>query len=299
MKLNQLTREFYFHCEVERCLSAHTVDAYRHDLDQYLRFMKVDVSVEKALEPDSLKAFLTDMRVRRGLSASTIRRRLACLKAMSRYAEEHHSMTNPFKDWRPKIKRPKRLPRALQQSDVIQLLGSPSRMGDDDTAFATMVLGATGLRVSELCAITAADVTEDGGSIRVTGKGTKDRIVYLTNPRLMARMSSRRLMRLTDGASAPIFVNSRGGQMSPQTLRRRLHKYAEAVGLEKRVTPHILRHTAATMLLEQGTDIRFVQRLLGHASIATTEIYTHVTDEALRAAVRDADTMGLVLRSRS
>lgn len=292
MQIDQLMKEFLFHCEVERGLSPHTLDAYRHDLLQFVGFVGAASSLEDAFSVDRLKDFLQQMKIKRGLSPSTIRRRLACLRSLTTFATEQFGANNPFNEWRPRIKREKRLPRALHRGDVHQLLDGSDGHDDEEIAFAIMLLGATGLRVSELCSVRICDVSDDGSTIRVNGKGARERFVYVTNPRLLQRMQRRLGMRRgVGGNAASLLVNARGNAMSPQTLRRRLHRYTRRVGLERKVTPHMLRHTAATLLLEEGADIRFVQRLLGHASIATTEIYTHVSDSALRDAIMRADTM--------
>ena len=296
MKLQTLFDDFLFHCEVERGLSAHTVDSYRHDLNQYVVFLAGRDSIGRALSTTQLKEFLTDMSRRRNLSASTVRRRLACLKALSKFAAERFSIKNPFNDWAPKIKRAKRLPRALPRADIAKLLKPKDPNKDPEVTFALSVLGSTGLRISELCALTASDVSTKGDELRVHGKGSKDRIVYLTHYAVQKEMRNRRTERLLGaGKDAPIFTNSRGDPMRPQTLRRRLHKYVQDLGHDATVTPHMFRHSAATLLIEQGADIRIVQKLLGHASISTTEIYTHVSNETLRSALNKANTLGGIL----
>jgi len=296
MKFADLALEFEFSCAVEKGLSANTVEAYRADLRQYLRYLEGDALAVDALRVENLKAFLGDMKNRQGLSASTLRRRIACLQGVAGFASESYGISNPFDGWKPRIKRARRLPRTIPQSEVARLVSQKSDPFGGETAFAVLILSATGLRVSEFCAIKVGDVSEDGTTIRVLGKGSSDRIVYVTHPVLAMELGNRRRARMiVSGASAELFVNSKGAKLRPQTLRRRLHRLAEVAGLEQRVTPHTLRHTAATLLLEHGADIRFVQRLLGHASIATTEIYTHVTDEALRTVLAKADTVGSLL----
>lgn len=300
MKFVDLALEFEFSCAVERGLSSNTVEAYRADLRQYLRHLESDALAADALNVETIKSFLGDMKNRQGLSANTLRRRIACLQGVAGFASESYGIPNPFEGWKPRIKRARRLPRTIPRSEIVRLVSQKSAPFGDETVFAVLVLGATGLRVSEFCAITAGNVSEDGSTIRVLGKGSRDRIVYVTHPSLAKEMGRRRCARMTAaGALAELFVNSQGGVLRPQTLRRRLHRLAERAGLEQRVTPHMLRHTAATLLLEHGADIRFVQRLLGHASIATTEIYTHVTDEALRTVLARADTVGSLLEESS
>lgn len=296
MKLQTLFDHFLFHCEVERGLSVHTVDSYRHDLNQYAVFLDGRNSIGRALNAEQLKAFLTDMSRRRNLSPSTVRRRLACLKALSRFAAERFAVKNPFNDWAPKIKRTKRLPRAIPRNDIAKLLKPKDPNKDPEVTFILSVLGVTGLRISELCALTAYDVSARGDELHVKGKGSKDRLVYITHKAIQKEMRDRRKQRLDSrDKSAHIFTNSRGAPMRPQTLRRRLHKYVGELGHDATVTPHMFRHSAATLLIEQGTDIRIVQKLLGHASISTTEIYTHVSNETLRSALNKANTLGGIL----
>jgi integrase/recombinase XerD len=153
------------------------------------------------------------------------------------------------------------------------------------------LLASTGLRVSELCAVKLSDVRPSTGEISVLGKGSRERVAIIANQRVRKLLAD--YIHGLDRAegSAPLFQNRRGRRLTPQCLRLRLHSLCATSRLGQRVTPHMLRHTAATMLLEGGVDMRFVQRLLGHASIATTQIYTHVSDTALRSALERADVM--------
>jgi len=155
------------------------------------------------------------------------------------------------------------------------------------------LLVVTGMRVGELCRLRLDDVAPDGSVLRVHGKGARDRVAYVTDASL--RQELRRIVetrrRAAAGAGA-LFLNRNGAPLRPQSVRAKLKRLAKDAGLGRRVTPHMLRHTAATLLIETGVDIRFVQRLLGHSSIATTEIYTHVSDEALRRTLERADVLG-------
>jgi site-specific recombinase XerD len=135
--------------------------------------------------------------------------------------------------------------------------------------------------------------------MRILGKGRRERHVYLTNDWIAGLMSRYLATRLLLNVQGPtVLFNDRGSPMSPAAMRSRLAKAAEVAGLSERVTPHMLRHTAATQLIEAGVDIRFIQRLLGHASLTTTEIYTHVSDRALRRVVSDADVLGGLVIAR-
>lgn len=294
MKTDLAAAKFLEACVIERRLSPNTVEAYSRDIDQYRRFVQVG-DVRQALELANIKAFLAHMLEDRSLSVATAKRRLACLQALCRYLEQLGECNDPFREWSPKLKRPRRLPRSLSNHELNALVDAASS-GDvitRETLFCVVLISATGLRVSELCSIRGADVTDDGQQIHILGKGLRDRVVYVGNDRLATDLAARKQNRLCSDAPAQyLFLNSLGRQLKPQTLRRRIHQLQVDGSFARPVTPHMLRHTAATRLIERGTDIRFVQRLLGHASIATTEIYTHVTDNALRDAISRADAVG-------
>ena len=152
---------------------------------------------------------------------------------------------------------------------------------------------STGVRVGELCKLRINDVAPDGSSLRIHGKGSRDRVAYVTDAPL--RKELRQLLtqrRSANDTCDALFLNRLKLPIRPQSIRSKLRRYADGLGLARRITPHMLRHTAATLLIETGVDIRFVQRLLGHSSIATTEIYTHVSDEALRSTLERANVLG-------
>jgi integrase/recombinase XerD len=150
---------------------------------------------------------------------------------------------------------------------------------------------STGIRVGELCKIQVEDVSPDGATLRIHGKGSRDRVAYVTDSELQKELGRLAQQRRTNGGVSALFINRYGSPIKPQSIRSKLRRSASEAGLTRRVTPHMLRHTAATLLIETGVDIRFVQRLLGHSSIATTEIYTHVSDEALRMTLERADVL--------
>jgi site-specific recombinase XerD len=203
-----------------------------------------------------------------------------------------------FPDRHLQLPRRKRLPRALSKLEVSELMtgfapkyDASAHVRRSSTAVRLMV--ATGIRVGELCKIRTDDVALDGKSLRVHGKGARDRIVYISDACLQADL--RKLIEWHRGRSSvnrSLFLNRRALPMKPQSLRSELRRYSTRMRTARRITPHMLRHTAATLLIERGVDIRFVQKLLGHSSIATTEIYTHVSDEALRVTLERADVLG-------
>jgi len=300
MDIDTLSKEFLACCAVERRLAQNTIDAYKHDLANYRAFFGTTI-FEDPFSVDCLKAYLTFLLQVKSYSAATARRRIACLRSVSKFRSERLEIDDPFKLWGPSIKREKRLPRTLSVAEVKELvdIDGPTTSVEKETIWCILLLGSTGLRVSELCAITARDISPDGSSIHIHGKGAKDRIVYVSKVEIRTELTQRRKRcSAAHCLSAYIFLNSRGTQLKPQTLRSRMRSLTETRKIEKRITPHMLRHTAATLLIETGTDIRFVQRLLGHSSISTTEIYTHVNDMALKNAIFAADAIGLVMGSK-
>jgi site-specific recombinase XerD len=291
---------FLRHCAVERLLSEHTVRAYTQDLCDFRRFLGADVAPVE-ITPPTLNAYLNDMLGRRKLAAASVRRRVACLRAFFRFTAERDGFADPFALLKLQLPRRKRLPRTLSRPEVSSLMTSlaaptgPRSDNDDALSLAVSLMVATGIRVGELCGLTVDDVSPDGATCRIHGKGSRDRMAYISDAPLRAALvhlvRARRRSGLGHGA---LFLNRHGLTLKPQSIRSRLRRHSRQIGLTRRVTPHMLRHTAATLLIETGVDIRFVQRLLGHSSIATTEIYTHVSDEALRTTLERADILGML-----
>ncbi len=288
-------------CSVERRLSSHTTQAYACDLADFRKWLGTGATPEQ-VSTATLKAYLEDMVSERALTTATIRRRFACLRSFYKFLVDVEQTKNPFEGWHLKLARRKRLPRTLSRPEATRLLSTFSspfigiQAGDPDMNFAIIVrlMISTGLRVGEVCKLHTDDILSAGSMIRIRGKGAKERIVYVTNAEFAEEIEQLRVKRNRHGA-APLFINRHGSIMRPQSVRLRLRKLAQDEGLARRITPHMLRHTAATLLIETGVDIRFVQRLLGHSSIATTEIYTHVSDEALRTTLARANVLGMVM----
>ena len=198
---------------------------------------------------------------------------------------------SPFASVELRIRVPDRLPRCLQGGEMAKLADCALSQGGM-AGVATTLLFATGIRVGELVAARLDDLDLARGSMRVVGKGDRERQVFLPRGRageLVARYVQDRRSRLTRDAA---LVGLNDGQASAAAIRGAVRSLASRAGIERAVTPHVLRHTAATCLLEAGVDVRFVQRLLGHRSILTTQIYTHVGDAALKAAIETADIFG-------
>jgi len=298
MEIASAVDDFLRFCAVERRLSENTLQAYTRDLADFRKWLLASSTALLDVSTDTLKAYLQAMVTDRKLAVATVKRRIACLRAFFRRLAERAALTDPFTGWRLLLPRRKRLPKALSRGEVASLLASApairTKLGTLEGQMATAVrlMVATGLRVGELCKLRTSDVSPDGCSLRILGKGSRDRVAYIGDPAFQSELRTlvERRRRL-DGEGTSLFVNRNGATLKPQSIRTKLHKAAGAVGLARRITPHMLRHTAATLLIETGVDIRIVQRLLGHSSIATTEIYTHVSDETLRTTLVRANVL--------
>lgn len=291
-KLGRKIKAYLERCRVVRRLSEHTIDAYENDLAQFSASLS-----GQPLTPTIIRDRLSKMAEDPKWAPTTVRRKIASVRAFLRATDEALALET-FGSWKLKIRTPLRLPKAIAKTALATLLRSarapnvPSSVIEDTTYVCLSLLASTGLRVSELCAVNLCDVRPATGEIAVLGKGSRERIAIIANQRVRKLLETYiHDLSYRDDASAALFQNSRGRRLTPQCLRIRLHSLSKSSRLGQRVTPHMLRHTAATLLLEGGVDMRFVQRLLGHASIATTQIYTHVSDTALRTALERADVM--------
>lgn len=265
---------------VVRGLSSATVSAYRRDLHQYLTFL--DGSIPDSEVVSSFVAMLAD----RGLAASTIARKVSAVRGLHRHLiEENQSNSDPtaLLDT-PKRGRP--LPKALTLDQVMALLDSPdisTRPGLRDAALLEFMY-ATGARVSETVAIDELDLDLDERSAMLTGKGDKQRVVPIGGPAIAAVrawLPERAAVR-TNKSGAALFLSLRGSRLSRQAVWNVAKYHAERAGIPRdQVSPHVLRHSAATHMVEGGADLRSIQELLGHATIATTQIYTRVSPQHL------------------
>jgi len=299
--------ELYVHwIRVTKGLSPNTVRAYGGDtLALVDRLGAADVS---GLSVDVVLAFLEDQRTS-GLSASTVRRRIASVRSFCEWLYASRLVSD---DFRPEIclsvKRPKTLPRPVPATELTRLLGFLCRavgLGrgaplvsvleqphEATTLLAVALMYATGLRVSEVVGVRCLDLDLAERSICILGKGSRERRVFFPEgwiTHLVGAYLKTRERRTI--AHRYLLFNQKGGPLSAPAMRARLATAARKAGLRQQVTPHMLRHSAATQLVESGVDIRYVQRLLGHASLSTTEIYTHVSDLALRREVARANVL--------
>jgi integrase/recombinase XerC len=225
---------------------------------------------------------------------TTIARRLASLRSFFKFGQrEGWAETNPAKPLR-NPRKPRNLPHFLSAEDIGRLLNAPSPEDDQglrDRAILETLYSA-GLRVSELAGLCDGDLDFDAGLLRVRGKGKKERLAPIGSyaVRALRRWLSRRELSPKEpaGPASPVFVNRFGRRLTTRSVARMLEKYLKLTGLDRRTTPHSLRHSFATHLLDQGADIRSVQELLGHKSLVTTQIYTHVSTSGLKAVYEKA-----------
>lgn len=292
MLLKEAISQFLVHCRSALTLSGHTLRAYESDLLDF-RAHGNERRYLNSIKKDDIRRYISHLREGRHLKEATIKRRLATLKLLFKWsAQEGLAAENPFAGLNERIRLPKRLPRALDRGDQALLrkaiVSSPESSDFDAlrTRTAIQLLLETGIRVGELVSIDVADVSTSDACILIHGKGNRQRLAYISQHPLR-----RRLVRYLDRRDAVrsettrLFVTSDGHPLSTCTIRRELRRVTVDAGITRRVTPHMLRHTCATQWLERGLDIRFVQKLLGHHSISTTEIYTHVSDQGLREAL--------------
>jgi integrase/recombinase XerD len=281
------------HLTVERGLSQHTLTAYRRDLRRYVAFLAGrGVDEPSAVEPQAVRSFLAAVSAAthgegRPYAATTVARTLSSVRSFHRFlVREGVAERDPAREV-TQPKRPRRLPRPLPLDDVSRLLLAPDPMtpaGLRDRAILELLYGS-GLRISELVGLDVDDLDLEIGAVRVLGKGGKERSVPLgryAREAIGAYLARARPAMASSASRGALFLNHRGGRITRQSCARSLATYARAARIDRQVSPHTLRHSFATHLLEGGADVRVVQELLGHASVATTQIYTLVTEEHLR-----------------
>ncbi|MGA8809162.1 MAG: tyrosine-type recombinase/integrase [Thermoanaerobaculia bacterium] len=280
---------FIRHCQSIRKLSPHTTRAYELDLAGFTQFLGKRASVATC-DKTVIHNYVRHLFDVRTLKESSVKRHLATLRSMFRWLEEDGEVDeDPFRGARIRIRMPKRLPRVIARADLRRLLlhDQPPSFADLTAYVATELLFATGMRVSELASLLDAAVDVDDGTITIIGKGNRQRRVYVPDD-IKSLLRDYRTARDRAPSTAETFlVNSRGDAASPQMIRRLVRLHGERSEVRDRVTPHMFRHSVATYLLEEGVDIRYVQRLLGHRSISTTEMYTQVADSALKVRITE------------
>jgi integrase/recombinase XerD len=285
---SDLLQTFLNHCLVEKGLSKNTVNAYRRDLSSFLEFLDESKVALDGVDPGFVSKFVADLRVR-GLSESSIARKVVALRSWYTFMEKDSGIKNLVKDYLPP-KIPKRLPKALTIDEVSRLINScdDSIIGIRNRAILE-VLYATGARVSEVVSLNVGDISKSEDAVvtvKVKGKGGKERLVPLGSYAQIALdqyLVRARPVLLKKKTVSALFINeSLGTRLSRQSGWQVVKDSADKAKIRSAVSPHSLRHSFATHLLDGGADIRVVQELLGHSSVTTTQIYTLVTIDKLR-----------------
>jgi integrase/recombinase XerD len=284
--------DFLAYLEFERGLSRNTLEAYRSDLLQFGRFIgERQVDALKATGGD-VSDFLTDLAKgdangRAPASAATLHRKAACLRSFYRHLRRENLLDSDPTAALSSPRRGKRLPEVLTRSEVQALLAAPK--GSDPPALRDRalleVMYACGLRASEVIGLEVTDIDLDEGLLRARGKGSKERVVPVGRAAvgaLRSYLSHGRPALVKLAPERALFVNFRGQALTRQGLYKIVRRHASSVGLADRMSPHTLRHTFATHLLSGGCDLRSVQEMLGHADVATTQLYTHLSPDHLK-----------------
>ncbi|MFL6448553.1 MAG: site-specific tyrosine recombinase XerD [Bryobacteraceae bacterium] len=281
-------RRAYLHfCQTEKGLSRNTLDAYRRDLQRLDSFL--GEATLDSVDLTTLRKYLDHLRAS-GLSNRSIARQVTVIRGLFSFLLEENALGNNPAELLTAPKLGAALPKYLGRTRVESLLEAPEldkATGVRDHAMIS-VLYATGIRVSELIGLRVSDLDEDEGVLRVVGKGNKQRLVPIGREALAAVAAYRRQDRasLLKGRSSPfLFVTARGKGMTRQGFWKLLRVHGKSAGIYRSLSPHVLRHTFATHLLEGGADLRSVQLMLGHADLGTTQIYTHVMQSRLRETV--------------
>jgi len=285
--MEQMVDTFLLHLKVERGLAKNTLDSYRRDLNKFIGYLHRQGIINlNDVDRRMIMSFMEDLH-NHNRAAATISRNLAAIRSFYSFLlQENMVSSNPSAELdAPKI--PKRLPNVMTVSQVARLMEQPNctnAAGMRDKAMLEL-LYATGIRVSELVDLDLVDVNLEMGFLRCLGKGSKERIVPMGQKAVEAvgtYLQKGRVKLVRNSEVEAVFVNIHGGRLTRQGFWKILKKYVRQAGFEGDITPHTLRHSFATHLLENGADLRAVQEMLGHSDISTTQIYTQVTAIHLR-----------------
>ena len=283
--LKELINEYVNYCQFRKRLDKKTLKAYRIDLNQYADFS----SDSSYLSKHSLDQFITELH--KEYKSKTVKRKIASLKAFFHYLEYQDILSeNPFFRLDVRFREPKPLPKSIPFHSIQSFLTTlykekalakseyQLRCSIRDIAVIELLF-ATGMRISELCSLKPSDIDLENNTILVHGKGSKERILQLGNQEVItALISYKQLFQNDIFICGYFFVNKRKQQLSDQSVRYMINHYTSIAGITQHLTPHMFRHSFATLMLEQNVDIRYIQQMLGHSSVSTTEIYTHVSN---------------------
>lgn len=270
-------------CKYRKELNRNTLKAYRIDLEQYLSFVKKDMLLKAKIEE-----YITELHKK--YKQKTVKRKIASIKAFYRYLEEEERLegSNPFTKIRVKFKETESLPRIISRNDIERLLNYMytvmKQSGQKSAIYRDLsvieMFFATGARVYEISNLKIQNIDLDNGIIKLFGKGSKERYVQIGSQEVLELVKEYyRLNQQDIDKSGFFFVNRQGKRFSEQSIRRMIRKYSCQAGISIHITPHMFRHSVATYLLEEGVDIMYIQKILGHSSIKTTQIYLHIASK--------------------
>lgn len=284
--LNDYIDEYLEYCQYRKRLDTKTLKAYRIDLKQYGSFSS-DLSV--CLCKNNLDKYITSLH--KQYKPKTVKRKIASLKAFFHYLVYRELLSeNPFLRLDIHFREAKLLPKTIPFHSIqtfLSTLYSQKELAQTkyqlhccirDIAVIELLF-ATGMRISELCSLKPSDIDMKSHNILIYGKGAKERIIQIENPEVISAINLyQKTFKDNIELCGYFFINRLQNKLSEQSVRFMINRYAELAGISQHITPHMFRHTFATLLLEQDVDIRYIQRMLGHSSISTTEIYTHVSN---------------------
>ena len=292
MILPKAIEKFRFHCIYEKNLSLKTMHAYDSDLNQFLEKFK-NYKVNEISKFD-LKDYVESL-FNHSYKIKTTKRKIAVLKTFFNYLEFDEILEiNPFRKLRLSLKEPKLLPKTLDIKEIktiLRYLYDLKHINDKSTVKYKLlvrdivtieILFSTGIRVSELSNLTKNEINIKKGIIKIFGKGSKERIIQICDKEVLLLIKEYYILfKIKDNETKYFLLNRLNNNFSEQSIRAMIHKYEEKLGL-KNITPHMFRHSFATLLLEEGVDVRYIQNMLGHSSISTTQIYTKVNTKHQR-----------------
>lgn len=290
MKIDKLLQDFLFHCKFEKNLNPKTITAYTMDIDQFKTFKDIQYMDINDVDKDVLKEYIQYLYILE-LKPKSIKRKLATLKAFFTHLEFEEIITiSPFRKMRISIKENKTLPKTIEIQNIRKLFKHIYKIKLDfnkmekysykalsrDIAILELLF-ATGLRVSEVSNIKYYDINLSTGNIKVLGKGGKERTIQICDQEVKAALKEYlSLFKDEIFDKEWFFINRLGNKFTEHSIGNMIKKYQIKANIQQHLTPHMFRHSFATMLLEEGVDIRYIQGMLGHASISTTQIYTQI-----------------------
>lgn len=285
--MNDQIEQFLEYCETQKRLSKDTIKAYRIDLHQFAAFIEEN---KLKISKETIGKYLSHLNEHYKLRS--VKRKIVVVKIYFNYLlDEGLIVENPFQNMRIKLPPNNSLPRTIPFHTIDALLVEAHKQVDQAgtqnehlralrSVAILELLFATGIRVSELCGIKTAALDLSEGTLIIHGKGNKERIIEIENQEVLNTLKAYK--DAEDNTTEYFFLNSRQQPLSDQSVRRIINRYATAVQAQRHITPHMFRHSFATLLLEADVDLRYIQQLLGHSSISTTQIYTHVSSTKLR-----------------